>query len=214
MLLVFLYYREFNTLKRKKIVLKRLSTLVEENNGQIADIVLYKKIRDQIKTHEIQNEESKAILKRIYSFLNMLDEGVIITDNKTNIEYYNNKIFEISEKKELNGKKVSEVIDNYYIDDLLEEVIKTNKPKESEISIYYPNKKIFKCEISSLDIEGSTGKKFIIYLKDITNEKDIEFYRRNFISNVSKISESGRNVTEVPLFSEGPTSFNGSTAAP
>jgi two-component system phosphate regulon sensor histidine kinase PhoR len=171
-------------LRRKKAILKRLSLLVEEEDRNIEDIILYKKIRDKIKSCEIKYEESNFILKRIYSFLNMLDEGVIITDKNTCIEYHNKKIFEISSKKTLKGRKVSEVIDNYYIDDLLEEVIKTNKSKESEISIYYPNKKIFHCEISSLNLSENL-QKYTIYLKDITHEKDNEFYRRNFISNVS-----------------------------
>lgn len=184
MLLVFLYLKDSNILRRKKAILKRLSLLVEEEDRNIEDIILYKKIRDKIKSCEIKYEESNFILKRIYSFLNMLDEGVIITDKNTCIEYHNKKIFEISSKKTLKGRKVSEVIDNYYIDDLLEEVIKTNKSKESEISIYYPNKKIFHCEISSLNLSENL-QKYTIYLKDITHEKDNEFYRRNFISNVS-----------------------------
>ena len=184
MLLVFLYLKDSNILRRKKAILKRLSLFVEEEDGNIEDIILYKKIRDKIKSCEIKYEESNSILKRIYSFLNMLDEGVIITDKNTCIEYHNKKIFEISSKKTLKGRKVSEVIDNYYIDDLLEEVIKNNKSKESEISIYYPNKKIFHCEISSLNLSENL-QKYTIYLKDITHEKDNEFYRRNFISNVS-----------------------------
>ncbi|MFW6121591.1 MAG: sensor histidine kinase, partial [Petrotogales bacterium] len=115
--------------------------------------------------------------------LNNLGEALFIVNEVGKVNYFNRAAKEISKSPETMNRKISEVIDNYNITDLLDEVIKNDENQKAEIVIFLPKRRHYECQIIPV-IYGDENN-YMILLRDVTKERELDEMRREFISNVS-----------------------------
>jgi two-component system phosphate regulon sensor histidine kinase PhoR len=145
-------------------------------------IFIYKRVQQLLAQSREAYDRLSARQENLITILDNLGEALLITSNDGRIEYVNKSARDLS-SKELLGRKISEGIDNYYIGDLLDEVIRTGENQESEINMYYPKRAIMECKIIRVALKEQV--KHLILLRDITKEKELEAMRRDFVANVS-----------------------------
>ncbi|HNR80728.1 MAG TPA: histidine kinase dimerization/phospho-acceptor domain-containing protein, partial [Mesotoga infera] len=145
-------------------------------------IFIYKRVQQLLAQSREAYDRLSARQENLMTILDNLGEALLITSNDGRIEYVNKSARDLS-SKELLGRKISEGIDNYYIGDLLDEVIRTGENQESEINMYYPKRAIMECKIIRVALKEQV--KHLILLRDITKEKELEAMRRDFVANVS-----------------------------
>jgi len=117
---------------------------------------------------EEKNRELETLLKTI-------EQGIIIVDNEFNIIYSNKKLENIiKEKREIS--KITDIFLNYDFLKALKDAKKETIKIESEI-----NSRIFLINISFI-IEDN---KYILTFFDITEIKNVDRMRKDFISNIS-----------------------------
>lgn len=81
------------------------------------------------------------------------------------------------------GKNILEVIRNYDLDHLLKRVQSCQKPLTREIKFLSPEPRIFHLHITPLYGSGQGGA--VVLLRDITERKNMEQLRSEFVANVS-----------------------------
>ncbi|MEO0288131.1 MAG: ATP-binding protein [candidate division WOR-3 bacterium] len=126
-------------------------------------------IKNLIINTEQKNREFETLLKTI-------DEGIIIVDNEFNIIYSNKKIENLLSSNQKNLKKITDVFFNYDFVKALKDSQNETIKIESEI-----NSKIFLINISFIKEDS----KYILTFFDISDLKNVDRMRKDFISNIS-----------------------------
>lgn len=167
--------------KRFATAKRRFAELVEAPQGA-EFIFIYKKVQQQLATARDELSFLEAKLENLLTIFDNLNDAFFIISEDGRIEYVNRTARELSNKV-LVDKKISEGIDNYYISDLLEKAIKTGESQESEITMYYPKRAIKDCSVIRIELKNRV--KYLMLLRDVTKEKELENMRRDFVANVS-----------------------------
>lgn len=171
----------------------RIITKVAEQirNGQFNSRIVLKR-KDEIgRLSNSINEmaESLAILfnnlnaerEEVKTILSSMTEGVIVLDDKNRIIIVNDTLKNIADfSKEIQGKYYWEVIQNTDLENLIRQVSITNTLQKQEIEF---KNKIFWA--SANVINKTNNKRTIIVLHDITEYKNLEQVKSEFIANVS-----------------------------
>lgn len=179
--LFILYFIEKQKNERSNAAKRRFADMVDV--PQSAEFIfIYKRVQQLLAQSREAYDRLSARQENLMTILDNLGEALLITSNDGRIEYVNKSARDLS-SKELLGRKISEGIDNYYIGDLLDEVIRTGENQESEINMYYPKRAIMECKIIRVALKEQV--KHLILLRDITKEKELEAMRRDFVANVS-----------------------------
>ncbi|MBO8136648.1 MAG: phosphate regulon sensor histidine kinase PhoR [Desulfotomaculum sp.] len=124
---------------------------------------------------------------RAKAILNSMGEGVIALDPESRVIMLNPALeekFAVKAKNSL-GKKIIEVIRNYELDQLLQEVLKSKQPKSKEIKIIKPNPVILKVHATPLITNDSSPSGVVALMRDITERRQLEKMRTDFVANVS-----------------------------
>lgn len=162
---------------------KRFSNLVDTPES-VEFILVYRKVQKLLAGKSKELASLKGTLENLMLVLDNLGEALIITDSDGHVVFVNKSAKELSNKEEIKGRKLSEVIDNFYISDLLDETIKTGENQGAEITMYYPQKSVQDCQVTKVSFSPSEAN-FMVLLRDITSEKELELLRRDFVANVS-----------------------------
>jgi two-component system phosphate regulon sensor histidine kinase PhoR len=179
--LFILFFVEKQKNERAEAAKRRFADMVDV--PQSAEFILiYKRVQQLLAQSREAYNRLSARQENLMTILDNLGEALLITSDDGRIEYVNKSARDLS-SKELLGRKISEGIDNYYIGDLLDEVIRTGENQESEINMYYPKRAIKECKIIRVALKEQV--KHLILLRDITKEKELEAMRRDFVANVS-----------------------------
>lgn len=118
----------------------------------------------------------EAILKSMLS-------GVIAFDAKSKVMLANPEAYSIfGFKKDILGKHALEIFRNTK----LEDVILSHKDEDKEIDIDYPEKRVIRVKTAAInDEEGSQNLGLVMVIHDITEIKNLENMRSEFVANVS-----------------------------
>lgn len=171
---------------------KRKNSRMEATKRRFADlaetpqsasfVLIYRQIQQMLQKEREDVALLNAQQNNLMTIFDNLGEAFFIISGDGKIEFANKSARSLS-NKELKGRKVTEGIENYYIGDLLDETMKTNEAQESEITMYYPKRSIRDCKVIPIFLKEQT--KYLILLRDLTKEKELEAMRRDFVANVS-----------------------------
>jgi two-component system phosphate regulon sensor histidine kinase PhoR len=138
-----------------------------------------------IKNLEEKYKSEKYKRRNIFSILDTLSEGIILVSYNQNeiirVDFANSFAKNIFTTENFVGRSLTEVVDNHNLIELTLKSFKTNKDLEEETSFYYPEKKYFRCQVKSINVENYR----VIILLDITKEKNLEDLRREFLTIMS-----------------------------
>jgi two-component system phosphate regulon sensor histidine kinase PhoR len=161
---------------------KRYAKLLDiPENSEL--IYIYHQLRKKLAAKNREIDLVKRKLEYFSLVLNNLGEALFIVNDEGKVNYFNKSAREITKIPEPMSRKISEVIDNYNITDLLDDVIKNDETQKAEIVIFLPKRRYYECQIIPV-IYGDENN-YMILLRDITREQEIDEMRREFISNVS-----------------------------
>lgn len=181
-LLVYLLYRTKVAFVRYEKTIKRFAELANIPSSR-SPVAIYNVVRTLIRdrTEEIKRVSEK--LKYMENVLDNLGDALFITDSEGRVEFINKSAKELVKSRDLLGKKMNEIIDNYYIVDLLEDAVKSGSVQQTDLTIFHPKRRFYECKA----IPVSYGEKIhcLLILRDITMERNLELMRREFVSNVS-----------------------------
>lgn len=178
-LILFRHERQKN--ERLEAAKRRFADLVEVPRSA-EFIFIYKKVQQLVSSIKEEVTSLNARIEDLVTIFDNLSDAFLIVSEDGRIDYANKAAQELSSKK-LIGRKISEAIDNYYIGDLFEDSVRTRENQESEITIYYPKRTIRECKIMRVSLKNDV--RYLILLRDITKEKEVEAMRRDFVANVS-----------------------------
>ncbi len=151
-----------------KIFLKNKDELKE-----LADSFNY--MTSQIKDlfHRLSYEK-----EHINSIIFSVEEGILVINKDGEIVLSNNSIRNIINNEDIEGRLYWEVIRNFGVNDLIEEIKKKKKNISREIDF---NNKIFVCSGSAL----LSGNEIVLVFHDITQRKNLEEMKKDLVANVS-----------------------------
>lgn len=177
--LAFVFYRKFNQTRK---VLKDVSYAV---TGKEVPII---KILDVLKSmkRDLESKYEEAIRSRenMRTIIENISDGIVILDHSGKVLMDNSAARDLfGIKRESEGKKLVELVDNYELLDFTDKNLKSSTRDTKEITILYPKKRYVKCD--SISVTLSEEEVLIILMKDITKEQELDAMRREFISNVS-----------------------------
>ena len=138
-------------------------------------------LREKISSIKDKNTKMEAILSSVVS-------GIIAVDSQKNILFINPKAQKMLNITEVDivGKHLLHVIRNNKIDNMIKNILENNGFEENEITVSYPEEKIFRLYsnvIKHPDSDNIIG--IIIILQDVTEIKKLEKVRSEFVANVS-----------------------------
>ncbi len=135
---------------------------------------------------EVRYSEAIKSRENMRIILQNVSDGILIIDAQSRIMMNNSAASRLLGIKEdsLEGKKLVEVMENYDMLNFIDKNLETFTNDSTEISIVYPHKKYLECDAVSVILKGNEHA-LIVVIKDITNERELDNFRREFISNVS-----------------------------
>ena len=138
-------------------------------------------IREKINSIKFKNTTMEAILSSVVN-------GIIAVDSHRNILFINPialKMLNITEV-DIVGKHLLHVIRNNKIDNMIKNILENRSYEENEITLSYPEEKIFRLYSNAIkhpERDGVIG--IIIVIQDVTEIKKLEKMRSEFVANVS-----------------------------
>ena len=139
---------------------------------------------------ELKNsiEESNKSNNDLNIILSSMKEGVIATDEKGKIILTNKAamdIFKISKEKLSESHFYQELIRNSEIQNIIENILKTQQDSEAEIEMISDKTSFIQARGTALLDQNKKPRGALIVLNDITQVKKLENMRRDFVANVS-----------------------------
>ncbi|WP_347488308.1 two-component system histidine kinase PnpS [Desulfoscipio sp. XC116] len=159
---------------------RQINISTEDEIGDLARSINDMAARLRATIDEITEQKNRA-----QTILNSMDDCVIAVDREGCIMMVNpivETLFEVT-RTECMGKNILEVIRNYDLDHLLKRVQSCQKPLTREIKFLSPEPRIFHLHITPLYGSGQGGA--VVLLRDITERKNMEQLRSEFVANVS-----------------------------
>lgn len=152
-----------------------------------------------LQAHVNEIEESE---KQLHSILSNLVSGVVLIDDKGNVDLTNHATERFLSKhtSKIKGKEYTYVFGPLGIDHLIESVIEDNVKQHDEAHIYFPEERILDVHIAPYYSQGWRQRGAIIVLHDITAIRKLEKMRSEFVANVSH--ELKTPITSVKGFAE------------
>ena len=138
-------------------------------------------IREKINSIKFKNTTMEAILSSVVN-------GIIAVDSHKKILFINPialKMLNITEV-DIVGKHLLHVIRNNKIDNMIKNILENRSYEENEITLSYPEEKIFRLYSNAIkhpERDGVIG--IIIVIQDVTEIKKLEKMRSEFVANVS-----------------------------
>lgn len=169
----------------------------QDEIGELASAI--NGISRTIKENVRELAESKG---RLEAVLANMESGVLLFDSEGRISLINPAAegFLGVRAEEVMGMPHVEVVKNYSLSSLIDEVLLSWKPARKEISLIYPQERIM--ETHAAPIFGVRGEPHgvVVVLYDISEIKHLERVRAEFVANVSH--ELKTPVTAVKGFAE------------
>uniref|UniRef100_A0A7V3VSS5 histidine kinase n=1 Tax=Mesoaciditoga lauensis TaxID=1495039 RepID=A0A7V3VSS5_9BACT len=135
---------------------------------------------------EVRYSEAIKSRENMGIILQNVNDGILIIDAEGKIMMNNSAASKLLgiDKDSIEGKKLVEVVESYDVLNFVDKNLKNFTGDSTEISILYPQKRYLKCDAVSAILKGNE-QVLIVVIKDVTNERELDNFRREFISNVS-----------------------------
>jgi two-component system phosphate regulon sensor histidine kinase PhoR len=146
--------------------------------------VALKKIRSQLRhrihTITAQKNEQDALL---FS----MTEGVVAVDHERRVLYFNRAAGQILELQPHNvvGRRLSEVVRIAEVLEMIEEISGRGELLSREIEIEGAKPQYLQFNVSPLHLAGTSQSGVVMVFSDVTQLRELEGMRRNFVANVS-----------------------------
>lgn len=135
---------------------------------------------------ETRYSEATRSRENMRIILQNVSDGILIVDGEGKVTINNSavcRLFDI-ENCALEGKKLVEVIENYDMLNFIDKNLKEFTTGSAEISLVYPQRRYLKCDAIPVILKEDEHV-LIVVIKDITSERELDNFRREFVSNVS-----------------------------
>ena len=139
---------------------------------------------------------------RLEAVLANMESGVVLFDSSGRINLVNpsaERILGIS-KEEATGRTYVEVLRNYPLSRIIDEVQGSGKPQGGEIGLIFPEERILDAHAAPVFGESQEPRGVVLVLHDISEIRRLERVRAEFVANVSH--ELKTPVTAVKGFAE------------
>ncbi|MDH7577185.1 MAG: ATP-binding protein [Bacillota bacterium] len=143
--------------------------------------------------------ESKV---RLEAVLANMESGVLLADHVGHISLVNRaaeKLLGITEKDVL-GKSHVEVVKNYLLSSLIDEVLRTRERRKEEVALIFPKERILEAHAAPIFGARQEPRGVVVVLHDISEIRRLERVRAEFVANVSH--ELKTPITAVKGFAE------------
>jgi two-component system phosphate regulon sensor histidine kinase PhoR len=169
-------------------------------NDEIGELALaLNAISGAIREKSHQLTESKSRLEAVMA---NMESGVALFDRNGRIDLVNpsaERILGVC-KYEAVGRTYVEMLKNYPLIQIIDEVHKTGKPQSGEIALIFPSERIIQAHAAPVFGERQEPRGVVLVLHDISEIRRLERMRAEFVANVSH--ELKTPVTAVKGFAE------------
>ena len=183
-ILLYVFFKKFKN--ENSILKKSLMSIAEiiEEDPESPPLYISEKVKKKIEELLEKNYELELSMRNQLTILNNIIEPIIIVKKNGVITFANIAAREIT-RPGVEGRKIYEVFEEYDVNQMFEEATKTKKIISGEITIFIEGeKRYYDVKIVPVTLEEN-NERFIIILHDVTNERNLEKMRKEFISNVS-----------------------------
>jgi two-component system phosphate regulon sensor histidine kinase PhoR len=182
-MVTFLFIREH---RRTNNILKGISHIISDSNEDIPLIKILDVLKEMKANLEVRYSEAIKSRENMGIILQNVNDGILIIDAEGKIMMNNSAASKLLgiDKDSIEGKKLVEVVESYDVLNFVDKNLKNFTGDSTEISILYPQKRYLKCDAVSAILKGNE-QVLIVVIKDVTNERELDNFRREFISNVS-----------------------------
>ncbi|WP_245612776.1 sensor histidine kinase [Kosmotoga pacifica] len=181
-LLFFLFLRCRSVLNRYLKIKKRVAQLAGIDES-VEVVSIYDALRRLIKEKNRKIEALTGEIEYMRHVLDNLSEALFIVDGSGKVEYVNNAARSVVDTPEIVGRKFTDVLNNFFIGDLYDEVIETKISQRTEITLFGQKREYYDCEM--IPVSYADENRVLLILRNITKEKQLEAIRREFVSDVS-----------------------------
>jgi two-component system phosphate regulon sensor histidine kinase PhoR len=174
------------TMAARKMARGDFSELIRtDSKDEIGDLarsfnIMSIELQNKIETLTKQIGERQAILSGMI-------EGVIAIDQERRVILINSaaeEMLNIPTGKAL-GRFHWEVIRHSRLNPLFQEVLETGNPKMEEIILHYGGERILRVQAAAIPDQGGNPWAMVAVFHDITQIRDLERVRKEFVANVS-----------------------------
>lgn len=169
----------------------------QDEFGELAQTI--NRISHMIKENARQLAESKG---RLEAVLANMDSGVLLFDADGRICLINpaaQEMLRVQAGKVL-GRSHVEIVQNYALSQVIDEVLRLWKSVRGEVSLIYPQERILEIHAAPIFSVGGAPYGVVAVLYDISEIRRLEMVRAEFVANVSH--ELKTPVTAVKGFAE------------
>lgn len=180
-LLVFFFRRK---LSEYRIFIKKVADMLGEKD--VPPLYLFERLKKYIDNLKDRIARVEVSRDNFLTILNSLSEPIFILDREGNITFLNEAARRlVQDRISPEGRRYYEIFEDYYINEMVEETIKSLEPQEGTLVTYIENdKKYFHVKVIPVDLK-SGDKIFVILFHDVTKERKLDEMRREFIATVS-----------------------------
>lgn len=206
--LVFIYYFNKRIIKpiqnisrtTQRIFNRRISSSLSINNINDKQLIgAINQLADQIEAQLHLLEENSI---RLQGVVENMSSGVILVTRDRRIALINQATEELFAypKDEFIGKRHLEAIRHTEINNFIEECFSKKEVIKKELSLYYPKEKIVQVSFAPMKSENNDLLGVVVILNDITDIRQLEHVRTDFVANVSH--ELRTPITSIKGFTE------------
>lgn len=180
LILFIIHKRSANILRR---YFDKIAIVVGEDVGS-PPLYIYERIRKKIQELEDRIAESEKERKNIFTILNNITDPIIIVRGDGIVTFANIAGRDIT-RPGIEGRKVYDVLENYYLLEMFEKALETGEIQSGDVTISTTGEtRYYDAKIVPIKFDQES-ERYIIVLHDTTKEKQLDRLRREFISNVS-----------------------------
>ncbi len=181
-LFLFFYFSHRRNLR----ILNGISRIISDSNENIPIIKMIDVLKEMKINLETRYSEATKSRENMRTILQNVSDGILIVDGESKVTINNSAVcnFLGVENCTLEGKKLVEVLENYDMLNFIDKNLKGFTNDSTEISIVYPQRRFLKCDAIPVILKENEHV-LIVVIKDITSERELDNFRREFVSNVS-----------------------------
>jgi len=177
-----LYIKERKAFLLYKKFFSHVSKLLGEK-GPTPPLYLVEKLKKRFESLEEEIKRAERSRDNILTILNNLTDPIFILSKDGVIIFANDAAKSIT-RENVVKRKFYEVVEDYFINEMVDEAIKTLETQVGDIVLYLNQKRYFHAKVIPVSFKDGE-RMFIVMLHDVTKEKKLDEMRREFVSNVS-----------------------------
>ncbi|HPZ17597.1 MAG TPA: ATP-binding protein [Fervidobacterium sp.] len=163
--------------------LDKIAVSIGEETGA-PPLYVYERLRKKIEELEKDIVESERERRNVFTILNNITDPIIIVRGDGLVTFANIAGRDIT-RPGIEGRKVYEILENYYLLEMFENALRTGEIQSGDIIIAVNgDNNFYDAKVVPIKFDQES-ERYIMILHDTTKEKQLDRLRREFISNVS-----------------------------